>query len=78
MWLMANALGLSFQVMSVLGGPAGEDVKRVLDIPKRLRIAFGFRLGYAVKKPMRTPIRSRVRREVKDFTHHNLYGNRSW
>jgi len=77
-WLMANSLGLSFQVMSVLGGPAGEDAKRALDIPKRLRIAFGFRLGYAVRTPTRAPIRSRVRREVKDFAHHNHYGNRTW
>jgi len=77
-WLMAHSLGLSFQVMSVLGGPAGEDVKRVLDIPKRLRIAFGFRLGYAIQTPTRAPIRSRVRREVKDFAHHNHYGNRTW
>jgi len=78
LWLMAHSLGLSFQVMSVLGGLAGEDVKRVLDIPKRLRIAFGFRLGYAVQTPTRAPIRSRVRREVKDFAHHNYYGNRTW
>jgi len=76
MWLMAHSLGLSFHVMSVLGGPAGEDVKRVLDIPKRLRIAFGFRLGYAVQMPIRAPIGSRVRREVKDFAHHNHYGNK--
>jgi len=75
-WLMAHSLGLSFQVMSVLGGPAGEGVKRVLDIPKRMRIAFGFRLGYAVQWPKRLPIHSRVRREVKDFVHHDHYGNR--
>jgi len=77
-WLMAHSLGLSFQVMSVLGGPAGEDVKRILGIPRRLRIAFGFRLGYAVQRPKRTPIHSRVRREVTDFAHHNQFGNRSW
>jgi len=77
-WLMAHSLGLSLQVMSYLGGPAGEDAKRILGIPKRLKIAFGFRLGYAVKMPKRVPIRSRARRKVSDFAHHNHYGNRSW
>jgi nitroreductase len=78
MWLMAQSLGLSFQVMSVLGGPSGEEVKGILDIPERLRIAFGFRLGYAVHMPMRSPICSRVRREMEDLTHHNRYGNKSF
>jgi nitroreductase len=75
MWLMAHSLGISFQVMSILNrDPAEKEVKRVLDIPEYLKIAFGFRLGFALFTPAKYP---RVRREVEDFTHHNQFGNRS-
>jgi nitroreductase len=75
MWLMANSLGISFQVMSVLGIESiGEDVKNILNIPKHLKIAFTFRLGYALRTPTKY---LRVRRDVEDFTHHNRYGNKN-
>ena len=74
MWLMAHSLGISCQVMSILNRePAEEEVKRVLDIPESLKIAFGLRLGYVPPTPAKY---LRVRREVKDFTHHNRFGNK--
>lgn len=74
MWLMAHSLGISFQVMSSLRGREKE-VKKILDIPEYLKIAFGFRLGYAAHTPTKY---LRVRREVEDFTHHNRFGNKSF
>jgi nitroreductase len=76
MWLTAHSLGISFQVMSILNrNLAEEEVKRILNIPKYLKIAFGFRLGYALLTPTKY---LRVRREVEDFTHHNQFGNKSF
>ena len=75
MWLMAHFLGISFHVISILNrDPAEREVKKVLDVPGDLKIAFAFRLGYAVHTQART---LRVRRELEDFTHHNRYGNKS-
>jgi len=74
MWLMANSLGIGFHIMSVLGAdPVEKEVKRTLNIPKQLRIAFACRLGYPISKPAKY---LRVRRNVKDFTHHNRFGNK--
>jgi nitroreductase len=75
MWLMAHSLGISCQVMSILNRePAEKEVKRVLDIPEYLKIAFGLRMGYALPTPTKY---LRVRREVEEFTHHNRFCNRS-
>ncbi len=73
MWLMAQALGIGFQIMSALGaGPVEQEVKHLLGIPEHLKIAFTARLGYAS-----TPGKYlRVRREVDDFTHHNRFGQK--
>ncbi len=73
MWLMAHSLGIGFHVMSALSADLVEkEVKRILNIPEHLKIAFAARLGY----PLSTPPRYlRVRREVEDFTHHNRFGN---
>ncbi|MCX6001270.1 MAG: nitroreductase family protein [Chloroflexi bacterium] len=74
MWLMANSLGIGFHIMSVLGAdPVAKEVKRILDIPKQLKIAFACRLGYPVSEPAKY---LRVRRDVEDFTHHNRFGNK--
>ena len=74
MWLMANSLGIGFHIMSVLGAdPVEKEVKRILNIPKQLKIAFACRLGYPIFKPAKY---LRVRRNVKDFTHHNRFGNK--
>ena len=74
MWLMANALGIGFHIMSVLGAdPVEKEVKRILNIPKQLKIAFACRLGYPVSEPVKY---LRVRRDVEDFAHHNRFGNK--
>ena len=75
MWLMANSLGISFHVVSGVGtAPVEKEVKRILNIPDRLRIPFAFRLGYPVSPPAKY---LRVRRDIEDFTHHNRYGDRN-
>jgi len=74
MWLMANALGSDFQVVSILSAdPADKEVKRILQIPDRLKVAFAFRLGHAIPHLAK---HMTVRRDVEDFTHHNRFGNK--
>jgi nitroreductase len=77
MWLMAQSLGISFHVMSVFTANLVEkELKRILDIPEQMKIAFAIRLGYPKSAPKRyAPMR--VRRDVEDFAHHNRFGNRS-
>ena len=74
MWLMAQSLGIGFQIVSAFGaGSVEEEVKRLLNIPKPLKIAFAVRLGY----PAATPGKYlRVRRDIEDFTHHNRFGDK--
>jgi nitroreductase len=72
MWLAVQSLGLAFHIVSSLGEePIETEVKRLLQIPKGLRIAFGARLGYPTSAPRK---QLRVRRDVEDFVHHNQYG----
>lgn len=74
MWLMATALGISYHVMSVFSGDSVEDeVKKILQIPEYMKIAYAVRLGYPVSKP---PELLRVRREIVDLAHHNQFGNK--
>ncbi len=71
MWLMANALGIGYHVVSSLSAsPVEKEVKSILSIPERLRIAFSVRLGY----PVSAAKYLRVRRDVQDFVHHNRFG----
>ncbi len=74
MWLMATALGISVRILSDFGDKGvEEEVKRVLAIPGRMRVAYGLRLGY----PLATPREGlRVRRDIGDLAHHNGYGKR--
>jgi nitroreductase len=73
MWLMAYDLGLSFQILSTFASPAVEkQVKRILNIPKPLKVAYACRLGY----PTGSTKYLRVRRDLEDFTHHNIFGNK--
>jgi len=75
MWLMASSLGIGCHVMSVLSAdPVEKEVKKTLNIPKHLKIAFAFRLGYPISAPAKY---LRVRREVEDFTHHNRFGSKA-
>lgn len=74
MWLMANSLGICFQIVSSLSsGTAEKEVKSMLHIPQNLNIAFPCRLGYTVSTPAK---HLRVRRNIKDFTYHNKFGTR--
>jgi nitroreductase len=76
MWLMAQSLGISVHILSVFSGNAVEkEVKRILDIPQNMKIAFAARLGYPISKPTR---HLRVRRDIETFLHHNQFGNSSF
>ena len=73
MWLMAQSLGIGVHILSVLSAESVErEVKPLLGIPDRLKIAFAARLGY----PISSPNYVRVRRDVDDFTHHNRFGRK--
>jgi len=71
---MAHSLGIGFHVLSALSADEVEkEVKSLLNIPINLKIAFASCLGY----PLPTPTKYlRVRRDLKDFTHCNRFGNR--
>jgi nitroreductase len=70
MWLMAQSLGIGFQILSVFGGgPVERETKRILSIPGKMKIAFAVRLGY----PVRAPKYLRVRRDAGLLAHHNRY-----
>jgi nitroreductase len=74
MWLMAQTLGISTQILSVFSGKKVEkQVKHILKIPENMNIAFAIRLGYPLSD-MAKPLR--VRRDIEMFTHHNQYGNK--
>jgi len=75
MWLVAQELGVGFQIMSVFGDyrGVGEEVKRILGIPDYMKISFACRLGYPASAPARKSLR--VRRDVGTFAHHNRFGN---
>ena len=74
MWLMAQELGISVQIMSVFGGNTVEqDVKKILEIPDYMRIAYAVRLGYPISKPSKF---LRVRRDIDGFAHYNRLGNK--
>jgi nitroreductase len=75
-WLTAQVLGISLQIMSVFSGDSvEEEVKKILQIPEYMRIAYAVRLGYPVSEPTK-PLR--VRRDVAELAHHNQFGNRSF
>ena len=71
MWLMANSLGIDFHIVSSLSnGPFEKTIKKLMNIPDNLIIAYSFRLGYGVS----TPKYIRIRLDIQDFTYHNKYG----
>jgi len=71
MWLMAEALGISMQILSVLSGQqVEEELRRILEFPEHLKVAFGARLGYPLEPPESA---LRVRRDIGDFTHRNSF-----
>jgi hypothetical protein len=73
MWLMAQSLGISLQILSTFATPAIEkELKKILSIPEPLKIAYSCRLGY----PMGATKYLRVRRDKADFVHFNKFGNK--
>jgi len=74
MWLMAQSLGISAQVLSVFSKDAvDKEVKRTLRVPEHMKVAFALRLGYPVPAAVKS---LRVRRDAKALTHHNRFGNK--
>jgi nitroreductase len=74
MWLMAQSVGISFQILSVFSGEAvAKEVRQVLRIPEHMKVAFAARLGYPLFKPVK---QLTVRRDIEMFVHHNLFGNK--
>ena len=74
MWLMAESLGIGLQIMSVFSGErVEEEVKKILDIPEYLKIAYAARLGYPA---LGSANYLRVRRTVNMFSHHNKFENK--
>ena len=73
MWLMAQSLGISLQILSTFAAPAIEkELKKILSIPEPLKIAYSCRLGY----PIGATKYLRVRRDTADFAHFNKFGNK--
>ena len=73
MWLMAHSLGINFHIVSSFNdGTIESKAKRILGIPTNLKIAFTCRLGYTSASDEYL----RVRRDIKDFTSYNQYGNK--
>jgi len=71
MWLMAESLNVGFQIMSVFSSKdLADKLKRTLNIPDYMEIAFAVRLGY----PVSHNDYIRVRRDIEDFTHYNKFG----
>jgi nitroreductase len=74
MWIMADFLGIGFQIMSVFSGETvAKEIKQILNIPEYLKIAFAVRLGYPFTKSFKY---LRVRRNIEDFVNHNKFGNK--
>jgi nitroreductase len=72
MWLAAQSVGVSMQIISSFAAPLVEGhLKKILKIPEPLKVAYGCRLGY----PLGSSKYLRVRREIADFAHYNRYGN---
>jgi nitroreductase len=74
MWLMAQSLGLSLQILSAFSAkPIEKEIKRILSIPEHMNIAYTCRLGYPLS-PMGKYLR--VRRDIATFVHRNSYSVR--
>ena len=74
MWLMAESLGIGMHILTVFSDSHVEaEVREILNIEPQMKIAFACSLGYPA-----TSIAEgvRVRRDLKDFIHHNTFGKR--
>jgi nitroreductase len=71
LWLMAESLGISMQILSAVGEHEIADrVRDILAVPRHMSIAFAARLGYPATA---SESHYRVRRRIEDFTHRNRY-----
>lgn len=71
MWLVCESLGLGFHVLTVVSdGAVEQQLKDILKVPARMKIAFACSMGYAAD-PAATY--TRVRRNLRDFVHYNQY-----
>lgn len=74
LWLMAESLGISMQILSAFSVNVVEiQVQSILAIPEHMKIAFAARLGYPKTASERY---LRVRRKIQDFAHRNRYSIR--
>jgi nitroreductase len=72
-WLMAHSLGIGLQILSSFAtAPVETELKKILNVPEHMKIAYTCRLGY----PTVYNKYLRVRRNIEDFTHHNQFGNK--
>lgn len=78
MWLVAESLGIGFQIMSAFSSERVErDVRKIVGIPEYMKIGFSVRLGYPRAEAAETLKKYlRVRRDVPDFSYHNQYGKK--
>jgi len=75
MWLACESLQLGFHLLTVVSdGPVEAQLKDLLHMPAQMKIAFACSIGYAAD-PSAPYLR--VRRELKDFVHHNDFASRA-
>ncbi len=73
-WLAAQALGVSLQILSLSAtASVEEELKALLAVPAHLKIAYTIRMGY----PATSSKGLRIRRDIADFTYHNRYGDKA-
>ena len=75
MWLMAQSLGVSLQILSQFAAsPVESAIKKLSRVPEYMKIAYACRLGY----PVGSAKYFRVRRNIEDFTHFNGFGKKGF
>jgi len=73
MWLVAQSLGIGLQILSAFSAsPVEAEIKKLLNVPEYMKIAYTCRLGY----PTSASKYLRVRRDIEDFAYHNKFGNK--
>jgi nitroreductase len=79
-WLAAESLEMGVHILSEFGeDPIDKEVKQILKIPNNMDIAYAVRLGYPKNKNNNKYVRNvRIRRDLSDFTHKNIYGEKSF
>jgi nitroreductase len=74
MWLTSQSLGIEFRVLTVFrDGPVERQVKNILQVPSRMKIAFACILGYPAAPQ---PNYLHVRRDLEEFVYDNRFGRK--